>query len=338
MKNSLLDKIDKAVDSPAETTPAQHDFDVLFSKIEDRIRRRTARVWLRAAAIAVPIATAAALWMLGGMPATEKEAIIAQAEGRVRLIMPSGQEVFLGGQGRVNAGQIFDGETLAAQMGETEHEPRQKDIVLEVPRGQRFDITLDDGTHVWLNSESRLTFPAAFAKNERRVRLSGEACFEVAHNKHQPFVVETNRQHLRVLGTIFNVSAYESDAQTVTTLVEGSIALSRQGQQEFVLTPNHQARLNGEAFIIEEIDAASVAAWRTGVFVFEGHTLEDVMRRLSRWYDMDVEFADPAARTMILHGMMPVQSDIRTILDVFAASGAVEFAADGTKVRITKPK
>lgn len=341
MKNTLFDKIDEAIDSPAEVTPAQHDFDGLFSKIEGRIRRRTARVWLRAAAVVVPLVTAGAVWLLSehGAPATESSATIAKADGRVRLVMPDGQEVFLGEQGRVAAGQVFDGDALVAQTAQAAQVDAQNaDVVLEVPRGQRFDITLDDGTRVWLNSESRLSFPATFNKGERHVQLSGEACFEVARNEHHPFVVQTRDQQLRVLGTTFNVSAYDDEAQTVTTLVEGSIALSRRGQKEFLLTPNHQARLREGAFIIEEVDAGTVAAWRTGVFVFEGHTLEDVMCQLARWYDMEFDFADHAARSMVLHGMMPVQSDITSILEVFVASGGVEFATEGRNIIITKPK
>ncbi len=155
---------------------------------------------------------------------------------------------------------------------------------MSTPRGRQFEITLPDGTHVWLNAASSIRYPTVFAGNERNVELDGEAYFEVVKNAKQPFVVNArNKAIIEVLGTSFNISAYENEKSLNTTLLDGSVKVNGT-----ILKPGQQARVTEEVRVIDQTDIDKVMAWQRGFFNSEGATLEEVMQQLERWYDIDV--------------------------------------------------
>lgn len=165
--------------------------------------------------------------------------------------------------------------------------------ILTTPRGGKFRIVLPDGTAVWLNAASSIRYPVAFAGKERRVEISGEAYFEVARNAAMPFIVSANsRAEVEVLGTHFNINAYQDEAAINTTLLEGKVKVSTGNDAGRVLKPGQQASLNaaGALQVLNEIDTAQIIAWKEGWFQFHMATLPDVMRQLSRWYDVDVSY------------------------------------------------
>lgn len=156
------------------------------------------------------------------------------------------------------------------------------------PKGSTYRILLPDGTTVWLNTGSSIRYPVIFNGNERHVSLTGEAYFEVAHDSTKPFLVEANGSTIRVLGTHFNISAYADEKQTTTTLVEGSVNVSRNGNT-VTLKPNQQAIVDMLTGKIHQstADVRSAVAWKNGYFRFDEESIEDIIEKISRWYDIE---------------------------------------------------
>ena len=161
---------------------------------------------------------------------------------------------------------------------------------MTTPKGRQFQLTLPDGTKVWLNAASSLHYPTAFTGSQREVDVTGEAYFEVAQDNQHPFIVnidETTR--IQVLGTHFNINAYSDEASINTTLLEGSVkVISR--NEKVVLRPGQQAQTKPSKTTVTNANTEKVMAWKNGIFNFQDATLEEVMRQLQRWYDIDVTY------------------------------------------------
>ena len=216
----------------------------------------------------------------------------------------------------------------------------EKQLVLEVPRGGEFKIILEDSTEVWLNSESSLNYPEKFGKKERVVEVTGEAYFSVHKDASRPFYVIVGEQKIRVYGTTFNVRDYADDNLAYTTLETGSIALSRLDGQggEIYLKPDHQAVFNKveSELTMQVVDASRISSWRHGRFVFEGHTLLNIMRDLARWYNFEFEFADPAIGDIRFYGNIPRYADFVTAITILENCGDISFNIEGSKVTVSQ--
>ncbi|HVK50012.1 MAG TPA: FecR domain-containing protein, partial [Pseudobacter sp.] len=165
---------------------------------------------------------------------------------------------------------------------------------MSTPKGRQYQLTLPDGTKVWLNAASSVKYPTVFTGNERNVSISGEVYFEVAKKSSQPFRVAVDRKlTIDVLGTSFNVNAYPDETTLYTTLIDGAVRVtgSKAGNSQ-VLKPAQQAVLaNGESISVNNnVDTDKVLAWKNGVFNFEGASLADVMKQIERWYDIEVVY------------------------------------------------
>lgn len=173
----------------------------------------------------------------------------------------------------------------------TEDSLSQKTNTIVTPRGGQYRITLADGTVVMLNSGSSLTFPVGFHGANRTVKLTGEAYFEVTKNPSKPFIVYTKSISTRVLGTKFNISCYEDDAETKATLLEGKIQVSQVNtEKSAVLKPGEQAVIAQNQFKIDDVNAEDFAAWKDGIFLFSNADLKLIMHHLSRWYNIDIDY------------------------------------------------
>lgn len=163
--------------------------------------------------------------------------------------------------------------------------------LLSTPKGGGYQVVLSDGTKVWLNSASSLSFPEAFSGKERHVELTGEAYFEVAKNKDKPFYVIINKVEVKVLGTHFNIAAYGDDKQITTTLLEGAVQLTKNHKQS-LLKPGQQAVVNNsnDEIKVSEANIAEAMAWRNEYFIFNNDDIRSIMKKVSRWYDVDVEY------------------------------------------------
>lgn len=191
---------------------------------------------------------------------------------------------------------------------------------LTIPRGGQFFVQLADSTKVWLNSESQLKYPVAFVDGEtRQVELVyGEAYFEVSpstKHKGSKFKVKTQMQNVEVIGTEFNIKAYKDETAIYTTLVKGKVAIENAKEKEF-LEPNEQSRIssNNSEIAISKVDVYNEISWRKGLFVFKGMPLKDIAKVLSRWYDADIVFADPALGNVKFNGVLNKNQKLEDIL------------------------
>lgn len=249
---------------------------------------------------------------------------IHPGETKAVLTLDNGATVSLGADNRTNEKVIERNKT------QTQKKPgKQKLNRLTTPRGGEFRITLADGTRVWLNAESQLSYPDTFRTDERRVVLKGEAYFQVARNEQKPFYVESDGQLIRVYGTEFNVRSYREDEEIYTTLVEGSVALqaNNDANAELFLTPGHQAVFDKQkaSVYIRPVDTGVVTGWRKGMFVFEEQSLGQIMAELSRWYDFDYEFTDNVLGETVFMGSVPRYGDFNEVLEILEKSGGVKF-------------
>lgn len=203
---------------------------------------------------------------------------------------------------------------------------------LSVPRGGKYNITLADGTVVWLNAASSLTFPAAFTGKERQVSLNGEAYFEVATDPSRPFSVKVGDMQVQVLGTHFNIMAYNDEQSVNTTLLQGAVKV-QSAAGEALLKPGQQAKMDhaGKVQVVHaDIDAA--IAWKNGLFSFNNASIEEVMRQVARWFDAEIVYPDGIPQDRF-QGEIDRSSDITAVLKILEASG-VKFTVQGHKILV----
>ena len=208
---------------------------------------------------------------------------------------------------------------------------RVKYNTLIVPRGGEYELLLSDGTRVWMNSESKLVYPVHFSGDFREVQMEGEVCFKVAKNERQPFIVKTQGISVEVLGTFFNVEAYPTDEVITTTLVEGRVNVSN-GKQECVMSPNQQVIADGGQLVVREVDAAEVVRWIEGVCYFSETSLEDIMDKLARWYDVEIFFANASAKEAHFSLEIERYDNIAAVLSKIEKTGRVKFKINGRTV------
>lgn len=203
---------------------------------------------------------------------------------------------------------------------------------ISIPRGGQYQVVLPDGTKVWLNASSSLSFPTIFSGPERRVQLKGEAYFEVAKNVHMPFKVEVKGMTVKVLGTHFNVMAYDDEQQVNTTLLEGSVEAASAGKKQ-ILKPGEQASLKKSdgTMDIKKVNTAEFVAWKNGSFMFMDEGIESIMRKISRWYDVEVSYKGNLS-DKIFAGYISKDEDISEVLKMLQLTGTIHFKVEGRRV------
>ncbi len=194
---------------------------------------------------------------------------------------------------------------------------------LQIPRGGEFVLCLADGTVVTLNADSKIHYPDRFIGNERQVSLEGEAFFEVAKDSLRPFVVKTNGIDVRVLGTAFNLKAYPDEYQQ-TTLVRGAVEVVLDKQQ-VLLHPGEQVTCIDKELRVEQVDVKPYIAWKDDRFVFENEPLEDVLKKLERWYNITVFIQNHALTEKRFTGNLPKYEDIGNVLKILALTTNIKF-------------
>lgn len=207
---------------------------------------------------------------------------------------------------------------------------------INVPYGGTYTVELCDGTKVYLNSGTTLEFPSRFDGKVRSVILKGEAYFDVARNVSKPFVVEVDEMKVKVLGTSFNVKSYVDEPGVYTTLVEGSVAILRDGQPEKKIKPGEQAYYNKGVgtLSIAEVDVNEFTSWKDGLFYFKDIALEEILRIVSRWYDLEVFYMNQGAKSVIYSGKLPMYSSVEDVLRKFEISGDVRFELKGRTLTV----
>lgn len=256
---------------------------------------------------------------------------ISPGTDKATLVLASGEVIVLGEGSGYNSKSIHSNGKQIVYNNDASVKTAIQYNYLTIPRGGQFFIKLADGTKVWLNSESKLKFPVSFIDGKpREVELVyGEAYFDVSPStahKDSHFSVLTNTQHVEVLGTEFNIKAYQDENAIYTTLVEGKISLNNSVSAK-ILKPGDQSvvNLNGKAIKIVNADVYSEVSWKEGVFSFKEMPLKDIMKVLSRWYDVDIVFKNPATEHITFNGILDKNQKIDEILSIISNTNKIPY-------------
>ena len=305
---------------------------VVKSHVIRKVGRRM--VWGKYAAIILLCVSIGTFWFVNEEKQQEmKDVAVAKIEHgsmKAQLVLANGRKVDLTPETKlqleeVGGTRILTSENMVKYSGEdtlTEQLAEVKYNTLIVPRGGEFSLELADGTRVWLNAGSRLRYPVVFTGEERRVEMDGEVYFEVVKNQGKPFIVAVNGVDIRVLGTSFNVSAYQEDV--VTTLVEGKVQLKR-GDEQVVLSPNQQAIWSDDKFKVKHVDARNYVRWQEGIFYFEDVDLERILDDMARWYNVNIFYMNPTLKKMKFSVEIKRYEDINEILRRIEQTKRVKF-------------
>ena len=310
-------------------------------RVKARQRRLRVLYW-SVACLIVLFSVGGILWMLPEdepVYVTEK---IEPGKSKAVLYMASGDVVNVDGQTGVMKEkdgtriEIDGKEGIAYRVtgGQQQEETLSNWIV--IPRGGEFKLILADGTAVWLNSDSELSYPTAFAGQKREVFLRGEAYFDVKPDSLHPFIVHVDEVRIQVLGTQFNINTY-AEGSIKTVLVEGSVDLRNRAGEHVVLTPNRMAdyRTVEGRFELTDVDVQPHVAWREGNFIFQSESLESIMNKLSVWYDLNVFYANEGLRDIRLSGNLERFSDVGKLFSKFEQISEARFKIQGKNVIIS---
>jgi transmembrane sensor len=208
--------------------------------------------------------------------------------------------------------------------------------ILATSRGETYEIQLPDGTHVWLNSASSITYFTALSKDgKRKVKLSGEAYFQVAHDKIHPFIVQTEGQQVEVLGTHFNVNAYPDEPVIATTLLEGSVKVTSASFKQ-ILKPGQQAENRNGSITVSHANIEKVLDWKNGEFYMNDINFKLAMRKIARWYDVEVIFNSSVPDDMQIGGWVSRNEKLSSVLKSMESIGNVHFKVEGRKIYVSK--
>ncbi len=301
--------------------------------------QRVRRVSAVAAGILIPL-LAIMIWFgqKEEIPSVQVAEVIRHGEVKAELIFSDGTTKFLEAKVKDslllqqganivirNEGLSYVGDTSTAEV---------QYHTLRVPRGGEYSITLSDGTVVYLNSESELRYPVKFAGEDRRVYLSGEAYFDVTVDKEHPFIVDLKTSAVKVLGTGFDVRAYKDENEILTTLVSGSVVFSA-GKESVVLKPGEQAVLDQSGELeTREVDTYLYTAWKEGVFAFKQQRLEEIMKIVSRWYNVNIFWENASQKEVVFTGKMRRYDDFSKIVEMLEMTGNTEFEIKGNNIFI----
>ena len=302
------------------------------------------RRWAVAATVAVLAGAGLAGWLLrgGGEEVTyvakqypvlidDTRPVLKMEDGRQIVLPADAKTIREDAKGRI---AMADSSLLEYRPAGTGADTAVVFHTLEVPRGCEFQVLLADGTRVWLNAASRLRYPGRFVGDRREVYLEGEGYFEVAKDARHPFVVEVGHAEIEVLGTSFNVYSYLEEQKTEATLVEGKVRFSA-GGQEVTLSPGEQGVWDTAGHLDKrEVDVYPYIAWKDGKFVFRKRTLEEVMRIVSRWYNVNVVFEDAVSKQVSFSGNIRRYDDFSQVVGMLEMTGGLEFKIEGKTIYI----
>ncbi|RPD38705.1 FecR family protein [Chitinophaga barathri] len=329
---------------------------VLFEQIKERIAgmeaemrpaRPRIRYWAAAAVLLVLLSAGAYLLnrqpqqTIAVKPATDtlqheigpggNKAVLTLANGAT-ILLDEAADGTLAQQGGSNVVKLGNGQL--AYVGGTGETGGNMYNVIATPRGGQYRIALSDGTQVWLNAASSIRYPAVFSGDERKVEITGEAYFEVAKNEKKPFKVAINKStEINVLGTHFNVNAYEDEQDIRTTLLEGKVSISVFQNQQ-VLKPGQQGTViygNTGGFVkVQDVDTEEAVAWKKGMFCFKNADLRTVMRQLSRWYDVEVAY-EGGNNGAVFEGKIQRELNLSDVLEALRKNN-VQFRIEGRRI------
>lgn len=266
------------------------------------------------------------------------KAILTLSDGS-RIILQDAKNGVVANQSGVSIQKTSDGELLysfAKDKIQAAGKLSEKIVYnkIETPTGGKYQINLPDGSKVWLNSSSTLRYPALFSGNTREVELSGEAYFDVAKDKTKPFKVITKDQIVEVLGTQFNINSYPDEGTFKTTLIEGSVKIIYK-DEVVLLSPGQQFQPNSRSAKVQEADTEEVLAWKNGYFLFKNEDIQSIMRKLSRWYNVEVSYSGEIPHVGF-GGNISRSKDISEVLKVLQLTNAVHFKVEERRITVMR--
>lgn len=335
----------------------------LMETISNGSLKRRVPVWKKwkqaaaAAAVLLLLGTAAYLLFGSGKETTPGEQPVAQKKSPSDEIKPGGDKALLtladgsvivldsaatgllGIQGNTKIEKLENGLLAYKINGRTITENDEAFYnTITTPRGGQYQVTLSDGTKVWLNAASSIRFPVVFTGAERRVEVTGETYFEVAKNEKLPFKVKAVNSEVEVLGTHFNINAYDDEATIKTTLLEGKVKVSvpSAGQAASYLIPGQQSGISktGKISVLDNADTEEAVAWKNGRFQFKSADLRSILRQIARWYDVDVEYK--GAVDLHFTGQLTRNENVSRMFEKLQLTGEVHFRTEGRKIIVSR--
>jgi transmembrane sensor len=327
-----------------------------IERFDEQVRNRTYQIRLHAmmryaAVLIVAISIGSAgywafyqnqksyVYTSGTDPGTGKQSQLHLSNGTTVDLEKENSKIALNSDQKI----VIDNEKVIdlskmSQSGES----KMNEVV--IPYGKKSQLILEDGTKVWINAGSRMAFPTKFTGKKREVFLEGEAYFEVVHNQNQPFVVNTSDIAIKVLGTRFNLSAYKTDKAAETVLLEGKVTVSERSalgflKSETILSPNQKAsydRNSHSISIINVTDADLSIAWTEGWFKFSQQSLNDVLSKLERYYNVKFVFDSNFPTTDLISGKLDLKESVELVMVALADVANIKYRIDGNKIYIEK--
>lgn len=353
--NQLLNKYANGTCTPEEcqlleiwlTTISKEEKKILFEEhritlwnsIEHRIIReerkkykiRTLIKWIPAAAALLLISFGFLFWKLQNQqtnhPVASQSNQIVPGSNKALLTLSDGRKIELND----HAAQVLNDEGIIITKtanGQLKYEIKSNKTLkggfntISTPRGGQYEILLPDGSIVSLNAMSSLTFPVDINEQKNRsVLLKGEGFFDVAKDQNRPFIVKSDQQEIRVLGTKFNVNSYHSNA-IQTTLLEGSVLINNDKK----LIPGQQSTFSGNSIVIKKVEVEDFVDWKNNAFIFRNETLESILERVSRWYDVDISYENNSAKYVQFNGEISRYADVNEVLSLLEKTSNIKFA------------
>ncbi|MCR8559790.1 FecR family protein [Mucilaginibacter sp. BJC16-A38] len=269
------------------------------------------------------------------VPGSNK-AILTLAGGKT-IVLKNAANGLLAQTGAGNVLKTNNGQILYNAANKTEAAASQDNInTLSTPRGGTYQVVLSDGTKVWLNAASSISYPVAFTGKERHITLTGEAYFEVAKNKEMPFYVSTNNVQIRVLGTHFNIAAYGDDNEVTATLLEGAVQITKNNAHS-MLKPGQKAIINNNSdnIAVSEANIEDAMAWKNGYFIFDDDDIIGIMKKVSRWYDVSVNYQGSVSDQKF-GGTFYRSKSITELLQYLGKIGKIHIMIEGRRIIVMK--
>lgn len=331
------------------------DWENMFTSIvHEQEHRKVQPLWkkvLKAAAVLILISgTGILLWRKPfehlKTPQTVQHMDKEPGRNRAILKLGNGKEIvldasnkgLLASQGGTRIRKAGDGMLIYDAAGSDNIEGKVYVNTLSTPAGGQYKIVLPDNSVVWLNASSSLSFPSVFTGAERNVTLAGEAYFEVSKDKEHPFKVKSGRAEVRVLGTHFNIMAYADEPRSEVTLAEGSVRVNLEKNSQ-LLVPGQQASFGGNSdhISLKQIELDDIADWKNGYFQFDNTPIEQVMREIKRWYNIEVVYQDVKPGVYIT-GMISRTKKLSKILEMLKETSGLEFETGATQIIVRTAK
>lgn len=340
---------EKQIDEDEQVEVGEKIFNKINQQIDQQEKKRPNRYFYRIAVAASLIAVLGFGWFI-----LRGRTDLKKINKSANLIKPGGNKAFLtlANGTKINLDQALNG-TIAKQEGIQITKTADGQLVytilenkstlakpgfntISTPAGGQYQVTLPDGTKVWLNALSSLKYPTAFTGKFRMVELTGEGYFEVAKNKNKPFKLKTSKQEISVLGTHFNVSAYADDDEIKTTLVEGGVAVKNFSPLATgLLKPGQQAVFHDKGFKVSNVDVEEYIAWKNGFFMFNNEGIKEAMQKLARWYDVDIEYLGDFDG-IYFGGSFSKHNNLQETLKILESTDKFKFKIEGRRIKVLK--